>query len=159
MAVDGGWLRCGLKTTEIVRSRFDGCERVQARVDGGQRRSTVSGGGDLAGVPRFRARGLDFKRGLHRGEAREAANLFRAALPAETRRRRRTTQRGGGATPASYPRRLGARGHQQAAQVASSPPCTTPGQLLDGGEAATAVDCYGDGARIPARCGASEGGS
>jgi hypothetical protein len=67
-------------------------------------------------------------------------------------------ERRGGETPASLARQLGARGRQQAARVASSPSCTTPGQLLDGGEAATAADCYGSGARVPARFGASEGG-
>jgi hypothetical protein len=68
-------------------------------------------------------------------------------------------ERRGGEIPASLPRRLGARGCQQAAQVASSPPCVTPGQLLDGGEAATAADFYGGDTRVPVRFDASEGSS
>jgi hypothetical protein len=109
-------------------------------------------------VPRFRATGLDFERGKHQGKVHEAANLSRVARPTETRRQRRTTWRGGGATPAVYRRQLGARGRQQEARVASSPPCTTLGQLLDDEEAATVADCNGGGVRVPVRCGASEGG-
>jgi hypothetical protein len=52
-------------------------------------------------------------------------------------------ERRGAEAPASLPRRLGARERQQAAREDSSPPCAAPGQLLDGGEAATAADCYG----------------
>jgi hypothetical protein len=90
-------------------------------------------------VPRFRARGLDFEHGLHRGEAREAANLSRVARLAKTRRGLCTARGGGGATPVSSTRRLEARGLQQEARVASSPPCVTPGRLHDGGAATAAA--------------------
>jgi hypothetical protein len=50
----------------------------------------VSGG--LADVPRVRARGLDFVRGLHRNVEREAADSSRAARSARMRRRRRAAR-------------------------------------------------------------------
>jgi hypothetical protein len=44
----------------------------------------------------FEVGGLDFERGLNRGEACEAANLSRVAQPAEARRQRCGVQWGGG---------------------------------------------------------------
>jgi hypothetical protein len=54
-------------------------------------------------------------------------------------------ERCGSATPASPPRRLDARGRQQAAPGSFSPPCTAPGRLVDGG-AAPAAENSGDDA-------------
>jgi hypothetical protein len=70
MAGSSNWLLTRVKATEIVGSRSDGSGRTQAR---GRRRTGASGGG-LAGVPRVRARGLDFVRGLHRDVEREVAD-------------------------------------------------------------------------------------
>jgi hypothetical protein len=58
--------------------------------------------------------------------------------------------RRGGEAPASFHGRHGAWGQQQVAQVASSPPCASPGQLLDGETAATAGSNGGARVRVPA---------
>jgi hypothetical protein len=54
----------------------------------------------------------------------------------------------GGEAPASFYGRHGTRGQQQVARVASSPPCASPGQLLDSEVAATAGSNGGRGARV-----------
>jgi hypothetical protein len=64
-------------------------------------------GSERQRVARDRAGGLVFLHRRHRGVAREAANLSRAARSHGKRRRRRMTRRGGGATPATTPRRYG----------------------------------------------------
>jgi hypothetical protein len=113
-------------------------------------------------------------RGRHQEVARATANPYRAARPArlqwrwrwraarparlQWRWRWRAARRGAGSTPASFPVRFDARGRPQSARVTSSPPCATPGRLLDDGEATTAADVYGGGTRVLARLGASEGG-
>jgi hypothetical protein len=47
-------------------------------------------------------------------------------------------ERCGSATPANPPRRLDARGRQQAAPGSFSPPCAAPGRLVDDGAAPAA---------------------
>jgi hypothetical protein len=52
------------------------------RSAGGERRRTAASGGGLAGVPRFRDRGLDFECSLHREVARVMVMTSRAAREA-----------------------------------------------------------------------------
>jgi hypothetical protein len=115
----------------------------------------AASGGALAGETRSRVPENDWARGLHLCAAGDVANLSRAARPARMRRRQRTMRRRGavrrgGEAPASFHGRHGAWGQQQVARVASSPPCASPGQLLDGETAATAGSNGGARVRVPA---------
>jgi hypothetical protein len=122
---------------------------------GGERRrvAAVKRGIELGGSISC-AENIGVKRARHRSHLRRREWLKRDGDGV----RHGGAERCGDEAPASFPRRLEARGRPQAARVASSPSCATPGRLLVGGAVATTADCYGGGARVPTRFGASADG-
>jgi hypothetical protein len=136
-----------------VDARTHAPGRWRAADDGGERRraAAVKRGIELGGSI-SRAESTKAMRVRHRSHLGRRERLKRG----EDGVRRGGAERCGGEAPASFPRRLEARGRPQAAQVASSPSCATLGRLLDGRAAATVGNSGGGGARVPARFGASE---
>jgi hypothetical protein len=65
----------------------------------------------------------------------------------------------GGGAPASYCGRRGAQRRPQTARLASSPPCASPGLLLDGKVATTAGNKGGGGTRVSGSGSADAGSS
>jgi hypothetical protein len=75
--------------------------------------------------------------GYHLDEGCNATNSTEATRTAAKRRSGGTARWRGQRTPATAPRRRGARGRHQAARKACSPPCTSLGELLDDEAAST----------------------
>jgi hypothetical protein len=126
--------------------------RPRSRASGGRRcktggeRAAVAPGGDLACTMPNLARALGSPRRLRLQEAHEAVRHPRAAVSVETRRCGRASRRRNTGTPATAPRRLGARGRRRATRVHSSPPGAALGQLHGRDAAATAeIDGGGGG--------------
>jgi hypothetical protein len=108
----------------------------------GRRRRPAARGGGLAGETVSRVLGLDSMRGKHLDAAHRTTNPSRAALAAGMGRRRHTVRRRGsgcGGAPASNCGRCKARGHPHEARSTSSPPCASPGLLLDDEATAAAL--------------------
>jgi hypothetical protein len=95
-------------------------------------------GGGLAGTRPKTSYGLGLPRGFYLDEGCNATNSTEAARTAAKRRSGGTARRRGQRTPATAPRRWGARGRHQAARKACSPPCASLGELLDDEAASTA---------------------
>jgi hypothetical protein len=114
--------------------------RRHAKAGGGRRRTRRR-------EPRSRVSGHGLGRGGRLGEAREHANLSRAAALAKTRRRRRPTRRRGARTPETALGRRGAWGRRHVMPAGSSPPCASLVRLLDD-EAMAAAKPESGGAAI-----------
>jgi hypothetical protein len=136
----------------VARSGSSGCgcthvpDRWRAAEDGGERRqvAAVKRGIELRDSISC-AENTEAKSARHRSHLGRREWLRRSKDGA----RRGGAERCGGEAPASFPWRLEARERPQAARVASSPSCATPGRLLDGGTATTAGISGGEGARVP----------
>jgi hypothetical protein len=98
----------------------------------------AASGGALAGAPRFRARGLDFERSLHRKMARATGRLARAVAVAERRQGGRSARRRGSRSPVRPPGQRSARAQQRRTRLGCSPPGVGFGRLRNDGTAAEA---------------------
>jgi hypothetical protein len=90
-------------------------------------------GGALAGAPRFRTRGLDFERPLHREMARATGRLARAAAVAERRQGGRSARQRGSRSPARPPGHWGAGAQPRTMRLGCSPPGAGLGWLRNDG--------------------------
>jgi hypothetical protein len=90
-------------------------------------------GGALVEAPRFRTRGLDFERPLHREMARATGRLARAAAVAERRRGGRSARQRGSRSPARPPGHWGAGAQARTMRLGCSPPGAGLGWLRNDG--------------------------
>jgi hypothetical protein len=135
----------------ILIQRHRTCASGGTAAGDGQRRRPAVNGGALAGAPRFRTRGLDFERPLHREMARATGRLARAAAVAEKRRGGRSARRRGLRSPARPPGHWGARAQQRTMRLGCSPPGAGLGRLRNDGAAAEARNQRRRrGTRVPA---------
>jgi hypothetical protein len=125
-----------------VRSRSNGRARLQAagaaeRDDDGNGRRRAAAGSPARPQSRVSNHGLG--RGWHLRDACEQAKQPRAAVAEEARWSGRSVRRCGAQTPARSPSCYGARRRRHVTPAGSSPPCASPGVLLDD-EAAPAAE-------------------